>query len=717
MKRKLILAQILLLLSTATVLAQIDQKELKKSTQTPLLRKDHSAQQLYIKMLQIEDERSVPSDFIQLLNHGHAGVRKHALLSLGRIGDRTSVGPISEVLLDDGNAKVREMAAFALGEIEDVKGVPTLISAVLNKGEVIDVRARAAEALGKIASVPENAKPLGADGSERITNLLIGLLPKPASEIKPNQDQLITLILTALMRIHAPSAIEPVTAQLASPNPQVRFVAGNSLARILASNPSKSNKAVIDAATIALKDENALVRATAVRVLGATKDPSVVDTLLPLLNNGDEPTQVNLIRALGSLGDKKAVDPLIALGQKLLLQYQAAKDPLASELNRLYLISTALGQLKDPAALPLLKSLRVLPSGTVGGNVETEVAIAHFGLAAFNDYDPKLVDLKTGDWQTIANFANGLGEVGGEAAIKALDDLLSGRRAGKLDVRAIPEVLRAMDKAKTPNLMAILREQLNQEDVIIRATAAELLMQSTADEDFNALANAYQKTTNDKMNDAKLAILMGIAKFNRSSSITILSSALRDNDYLVRKQAAELLKMINAGNVDNKVGNVRVMRDKSSYTTISDRANIEKPPIAIIETSKGRIRIELFHEDAPLTVANFIVLAQKGFFENQLFHRVVPNFVIQTGDPRGDGNGGSGSQIRCEINMRPYQRGTVGMALSGKDTGSSQFFICHSPQPHLEGGYTVFGQVIEGLDVVDKITKGDTIDKVTIENP
>jgi cyclophilin family peptidyl-prolyl cis-trans isomerase len=91
------------------------------------------------------------------------------------------------------------------------------------------------------------------------------------------------------------------------------------------------------------------------------------------------------------------------------------------------------------------------------------------------------------------------------------------------------------------------------------------------------------------------------------------------------------------------------------------------------------------------------------------FHRVVPNFVVQGGDPRGDGNGGPGYQIRCEINARRYGRGSLGMALSGKDSGGSQFFITHTPQPHLDGGYTVFGEVVEGMDVVDRVLQGDLI--------
>jgi len=109
-----------------------------------------------------------------------------------------------------------------------------------------------------------------------------------------------------------------------------------------------------------------------------------------------------------------------------------------------------------------------------------------------------------------------------------------------------------------------------------------------------------------------------------------------------------------------------------------------------------------------------VQLARSGFFNNLAFHRVVPNFVIQGGDPRGDGNGGPGYQIRCEINELPYERGAVGMALSGKDTGGSQWFVTHSAQPHLDGGYTVFGRVREGMDIVDQIARGDRILSVTI---
>ncbi|HEY0384796.1 MAG TPA: peptidylprolyl isomerase, partial [Pyrinomonadaceae bacterium] len=135
---------------------------------------------------------------------------------------------------------------------------------------------------------------------------------------------------------------------------------------------------------------------------------------------------------------------------------------------------------------------------------------------------------------------------------------------------------------------------------------------------------------------------------------------------------------------------------------------------ASVNTDKGAFIIELLPEEAPLNVDNFVRLAQSGYFNNITFHRVVPNFVVQGGDPRGDGNGGPGYQIRCEINEVSFDRGVVGMALSGKDTGGSQWFITHSPQPHLDGGYTVFGRVREGMDVVDRLARGDVIRSINV---
>lgn len=135
---------------------------------------------------------------------------------------------------------------------------------------------------------------------------------------------------------------------------------------------------------------------------------------------------------------------------------------------------------------------------------------------------------------------------------------------------------------------------------------------------------------------------------------------------------------------------------------------------AIMETEKGKINLELFDSDAPNTVKNFVELSEKGFYNGLNFHRVIADFMIQGGCPEGTGTGGPGYKIKCEINSNKHLEGTLSMAHAGKDTGGSQFFICHSPQPHLDGVHTTFGKT-EDMDIVNAIRKGDKIISVKIE--
>jgi peptidyl-prolyl cis-trans isomerase B (cyclophilin B) len=133
-----------------------------------------------------------------------------------------------------------------------------------------------------------------------------------------------------------------------------------------------------------------------------------------------------------------------------------------------------------------------------------------------------------------------------------------------------------------------------------------------------------------------------------------------------------------------------------------------------METDKGTIEIQFFDADAPNTVKNFVDLAEKGFYDGLNFHRVIPNFMIQGGCPQGTGTGGPGYKINCEINRNLHEAGSLSMAHAGKNTGGSQFFICHSPQEHLDGVHTVFGKT-ENIDVVNAIRQGDKIKSVKID--
>lgn len=145
--------------------------------------------------------------------------------------------------------------------------------------------------------------------------------------------------------------------------------------------------------------------------------------------------------------------------------------------------------------------------------------------------------------------------------------------------------------------------------------------------------------------------------------------------------------------------------------------DVDKNIHAIIQTTRGNIELELYPQYAPLTVNNFVFLARQSFYDGVTFHRVISNFVIQGGDPTGTGRGGPGYQFADEVKDNPlkHEKGVISMANAGPNTNGSQFFITHSPQPHLNGKHTVFGKVINGQDVVDAIQQGDVITKVVIQ--
>ena len=277
------------------------------------------------------------------------------------------------------------------------------------------------------------------------------------------------------------------------------------------------------------------------------------------------------------------------------------------------------------------------------------------------------------------------------------------------------QTLKSRDASgKEPNAEVLIyfHQKLQHEEVNVRATVASILGEQAKPESLVPLIAALQQCEDDLTNDAKLAILTALSKFKSNQAVEAIGTALNDSDHLVRRRAVELLKQVGAGDFSDRIGIVKTSNRKADYQRVVARMN--RKVIAKIYTAKGAITMDLFPRDAPLTVDSFITLARRGYFNGLTFHRVVPNFVIQGGDPRGDGEGGPGYQIRCEVNMQPYGRGALGMALSGKDTGGSQFFITHSPQPHLDGGYTVFGQVTSGMAVVDRIVRGDVISRIVI---
>lgn len=718
-----------------------------------------SASAVYARIIQLEDERNLNGDeLIGLLKHRSAAVRERAALAIGRIGDKRGTDALIALLEHDDVDSARAMAAFALGEVEDAQAISTLMAVVEREKESMTVRARAAEALGKIASVQANTGALGKNAVERINQSLIAQLPDPNAALSRDQKLLSSLTIAALMRLRNPASVEPLTRQLKSKDAAIRAQAANALARIrqpIASAVPALIEALQDQATSSVAklkaaldgnhtDANANVRANAARALGVSKDARAVEPLLKALQDKSEHVQINSVRALTAIGDRRVVEPLIELAK--------LSDPKATlhrrrppSFNLMLECVVALGTLNDERALPLLGELRRASGPTA--IQEVEIAIAKLGERKFPRLAPRPTDQPDTacyDGKQVAIRAQAISEwlptekfsVWGEAYYALFYELSARNKKLHCDQRSWLEVLRAINKLALNGLaqpaflqslnnpdvvggsseqdffLTFFPQQLKDKDVIVRATVATMLAEQPRAENLAALIAALRQSQNDTANDAKLAILTAISKHKKPEAIEAVKSALADQDHLVRRHAVDLLKQMGVGDFSDRIGIVQTGHDKLFYQRVAARQN--KKITATIHTAKGQIKIELFPQDAPITVDSFITLARKGYFNNLTFHRVVPNFVIQGGDPRGDGEGGPGYQIRCEINTRPYTRGAVGMALSGKDTGGSQFFITHSPQPHLDGGYTVFGQVTSGMEVVDRIARGDLIKRVEI---
>ena len=142
--------------------------------------------------------------------------------------------------------------------------------------------------------------------------------------------------------------------------------------------------------------------------------------------------------------------------------------------------------------------------------------------------------------------------------------------------------------------------------------------------------------------------------------------------------------------------------------------DLNKQYTATIKTDKGDIVLELYAQDAPVTVNNFVSLSKKGFYNGLTFHRIIPGFMAQGGDPSGNGTGGPGYKFQDEFSKRTHVTGALSMANSGANTNGSQFFICYAPQPHLNGKHTVFGQCTSGMDVLTKLVNGDKMNEIVI---
>jgi len=700
---------------------------------------------LSVQIVRSEDERRYDEILEDLMKNPGEKIRARAALAAGRIGDERAIPMLVNLLENDTDA-VRPTAAFALGEIESAKAAGAILKVLKVPNTSPEVRARLVEAAGKIAAA--NAKDAKAvELGEAILDIL------DAEAKKPKQNRLTILLgLTAILRAKPEEGDFIAAKFLTNMDARVRADAANTLSRLRAKNANEPLRAIL------LADTDAIVRANAARALGAAEDVNAFDLLLEAaVSDEDSRVRVSAIRSLGNLKNAKAADKLRERGENLLKAYKKEFYAVApSEKNELLEIAATLGRILpnsgNDKALSFLNNLGVKDSFN---SPEIHIAVAKISPSNFLNInvpeficDVNYARITPSCWRFYSGQAQGFSEFANldpqnSLRAKAADLLRQQLKSYKKDEsatdriteQAIPDVLRAFANFKTNDLPETLRDFLKYNDVFARAAAAELIGElPPGKENIEALNRAFgYSLLNDKQyNDAQLAVLDVLQKQGAARGSLLL--ALKESDYLVRQKAMQIIKT-NDLTKDDAVLKVQYEEAGKNYRTLRPFGNSSRSKLgvilntnadytravsrknarAILTTEKGTFTIELLPEDAPLTVDNFIKLARGNYFNGLAIHRVVPNFVMQDGDPRGDGNGGPGWEIRDEMNMVEYERGAVGMALSGKDTGGSQWFVTHSPQPHLDGGYTVFGRVKEtDMKSVDNLVRGDKILSVKI---
>ncbi|MCM3880177.1 MAG: HEAT repeat domain-containing protein, partial [Vicinamibacterales bacterium] len=621
-----------------------------------------------------------PPDLVRLLSDDEARIRRRAALAIGRVGLVDGVPQLVRLLQTDGDPEVRQMSAFALGLVGDKAAVEPLKQALTDSSPV--VAGRAAEALGLI----------GDAGSAAAVGQLVGASVAAAAAVSPDDDgpmlnpsaDAFRLGVYALARL---KAYEPLATAVLGPGGESRvrwWPVAFALSRI-------EDPRALPALLWLARSEGVYARAFAAKGLGALKDPSAVPVLLPMVDvaqPGSGPA-IEAMRALGRIGDARATPQLLAV-------LGARTTPPAARAEALL----ALGGLPpDPDTQEYFVDFLSDASPFVRAAALQALAKADDDsfMTVLSGLDPD------SHWSVRAQLATVLAT---KDSVRALPRLM--RMLSDPDQRVVAEVLGALTKLKAPDITRILVEKLQAEDVALRSAAATHLGELKPEGAVDALLAAYKRGEVDLLYDVRAAVIEALSNYGPAVGVPALRNALTDKDWAVRVRAAELLKKL-----DPSIDAIQAIRPAPAGRSIDyEAASLVNPPFSsrvYIETEKGTIEIELDVLNAPLTCESFVALARKGYFNGLTLHRVVPDFVVQGGDPHGDGSGGPGYTIRDELNQKTYARGTVGMALAWEDTGGSQFFITHSPQPHLDAKYTVFGRVVSGMEVVDKLTQWDVM--------
>jgi cyclophilin family peptidyl-prolyl cis-trans isomerase/HEAT repeat protein len=637
------------------------------------------------RVLRLEDRREYDAAWAaEWAAHPNALHRHRLAIALGRIGPHAFIDANGNGARDAGERQagvdvliglaadpdqaVRAATAFALGEIGDASAVDALFG--LAGDADLRAAAEAIEALSKLnASVP---------------------LERYASLARSETEGVRATAVRFLFRFNSDPASAIAAEGLESDKPALRQEAAYALSR-RGYAPARQRLELL------ASDPSTLTRAYAMAALGRIASVDSLQTLIGAAGDIHPWVRTNAMVAIARVaaGDASRLSS-DDVPRILATTEDADAGTRAASIDTLGYYATR----HEPART------RLLEIASNGSRWERELAVGaiakHFG-----ETNAALIPAELTSWQKVRVLE-------ATAAMAKSGPLFRSRFAGDPEVLVRMNVIGSIPDDAVDSEMSLVRAALEHDDAIVRAGAIDRFAASktiSVDERRKVLEAMEERARGDRENDARLASIGGLANIEYDGRETFLRSLLGDRDPVVRRLAADLLVE-------------KLDRSRPQYTPLAVRdidyaqvaAWARQPHTASIHLTRGVIELSLLAQDAPLTVWNFAQLAGQKYFDNSSFMRVVPNFVVQGGDPRNDQNGGPGYAIRDEINMQKYTRGALGMALSGPDTGGSQFFITHSPQPHLDGGYTIFGRVASGMSgVVDQAERGDRVETIVID--
>ncbi len=628
----------------------------------------------------------------RLLTDSDDAVRERAVLACGSIQDTLLLHALLERLRDDA-PPVREAAAFSIGQI----------GALLSASGKSALERECLEVCASKVTTSRLLEEMGKFGSAEGLSEVLAILDSTMTI--PRREALILGIARYAIRGIATDRTLHFLIRLASEPSAMTWEVAYALQRMAPKVKPEPRFALALAG-----HQDPLVRMNAATLLGKIGDTLNISAALVQLSSLDADWRVraNALKAIGTLGPHPA--PMVI--NELARAFTDSNEHVA--LSSIGAIAEAL---KDrgsipPAADSVLWRIAENSPPHVSFRRQAEAFTAVARILRSKAFH-RLSRLRPPDDRVHARHLIALGMTGDSLALPMIQ-----RGLRDDSPRVVSAALEGVQNLAVlnPGNSRIVRSATNSAigalesgDISVLSTAASLLADSlfrTLDA-VPPLLHALQQMQEPEDVEAMQQMIQTLGSLRDRRATEVLIRKLSSTDRIVAHLAAEALQEITGRSY---LREIRVTERPATGAT--DTVSLVGDPDTVLirmQTSAGTVVLELYPGIAPYTVASFLKLASRRFFDGITFHRVVPNFVVQGGDPRGDGWGGPGYSIRSEFSLLRYGSGMIGMASAGKDTEGSQFFITHSPQPHLDGRYTIFGKVRTGMEVVDRIQVGDTI--------